>query len=256
MMKLSGMVSGLMVLALVAAVNADSSKINVGGIEGSGGSVKGIVKFNGKQVARKPIRMAADPFCDKAHGKDNPGLAEMFVFGDNDTLQNVFVYVSKGLEGKTFEAPKEVAHLDQVGCMYVPHVGGIMVGQDLTILNSDSTLHNVKAESKNNGSFNEGMPVKGMKLNKQFSKTEMGMTFKCDVHPWMGAFVHVMSHPFYAVTQQDGTFELRGLPAGKYEISVWHEFNRFGPDKETYEVEVADGKASELTITYAPKASN
>jgi hypothetical protein len=132
---------------------------------------------------------------------------------------------------------------------------GIVAGQPLTILNSDSTLHNVNVKPVKNKGFNQGMPVKGMKLEQKFAEAEMSIPFKCDVHPWMGATVHVVSHPFFAVTQQDGTFEITGLPAGKYTISVTHEFSRFAPDKEAQEVEVAEGKTAELTFTYAPKAA-
>ncbi len=235
---------------LASAEDAPHFKLNVGGAEGAGGTVKGVVKFDGKQANRKPIRMEADPTCNAAHAAGS-ALDERWVFGENDTLQNVFVYVSKGLEGKTFK-PLLKAELDQFGCVYVPHVSGVMTGQEVVILNSDSTLHNVKASPKVNAPFNEGMPVKGMKITKSFAKPELGVEFKCDVHPWMQAYLHVMDHPFFAVTQADGTFELKGLPAGKYTISTWHEFNKFSPDKESYEVEVKDGGVTELVVTYAP----
>ncbi len=217
-----------------------------------GGTIKGVVKFEGRQAKRKPIRMSADQFCAKAH-KGKPARNERYVFGDNDTLVNVFVWVSKGLEGKDFPTPDQPAVLDQVGCVYVPHVSGVMVNQPLDILNSDNTLHNVKMNSSNNGSFNEGMPVKGMVINKKMAKPEMAVPFKCDVHPWMGAYVHVMEHPFFAVTGGDGSFEISGLPAGEYEVSVWHEFKKFAPDNETTSVTVADGATQEITVTYSPK---
>ncbi len=230
---------------------ANAPSINVGGIDQAGGTIKGVVKFDGKKAKRKPIRMNADAYCDKAHpGKKAKN--ERYVFGDNKTLQNVFVWVSKGLAGKSFSATGNAA-LDQTGCMYVPHVSGVMVNQDLDILNSDSTLHNVKMNSSNNGSFNEGMPVKGMVITKKFSKPESAIPIRCDVHPWMGAYLHVVEHPFFAVTQQDGTFEIRGLPAGDYELSVWHEFKKFAPDHKTISVSVGDGETKQVTVTYGPK---
>lgn len=233
-----------------ATANEHKFKLNVGGIDSAGGSVKGTVKFDGKQQPRKPIAMDADKFCVAAHTE--PARDEKYVFGDGDTLQNVFVYVSKGLEGKTF-TPTAHAEIDQVGCTYVPHVMGVVVGQELLIKNGDDTLHNVKVNSQNNGNFNEGMPVKDMEIKKTFSKPEMALPFKCDVHPWMTAYVHVMEHPFFAVTQQDGTFEIKGLPPGEYELSVWHEFDRFVPDQNAVKVTVSEGAAAEVTFTYAPK---
>ncbi len=213
-----------------------------------GGTIKGVVKFDGRQAKRKPIRMSADAYCDGAHS--DKALDERYVFGDNDTLQNVFVWVSKGASAK---AASGKAKVDQVGCVYTPHVSGVVVNQELDIVNSDNTLHNVKMNSSSNGSFNEGMPVKGMVITKKFSKPEAGIPFKCDVHPWMGAFVHVVEHPFFAVSGKDGSFAIEGLPAGDYELSVWHEFDKFGPDQETMKVSVGGSETKEVTFTYGPK---
>jgi plastocyanin len=236
-----------------AAIAADAgTKLNIGGVEGTGGTIKGTVKFNGKQAPRRPIRMNADPYCDKTHNADNPAMSELYVFGTGDTLQNVFVWVSKGLEGKEIPAPSAPAVLDQQGCTYHPHVMGVVVNQPLEIINSDSTLHNVKCQPEKNAAFNEGMPVKGMKLTKKFEKPEVAVPFKCDVHAWMSSFVHVVPHPYFAVTQDDGSFEIHGLPPGKYEVSVWHEFNKFAPDKKSVEVEVKEGAAAEANFTYSP----
>jgi len=234
------------------AEEAPVFKLNVGGVDGPGGSIKGIVKFNGDQKPRKAIQVAADAACEAAH-KDKPPLAETFVFGDNGTLQNVFVYVSKGAEGKTGK-PISTPELDQHGCIYIPHVQGMMKGQELKIKNSDNTTHNVNSTgAKANTGFNIATGP-GVVETRKFTKPEVGMPFKCDIHPWMSAYVHVVDNPYYAVTQQDGTFEIKGLPAGTYEITVWHELAAFKPDKEKIEVKVEDGKASEVTVTYAPPA--
>jgi len=244
-------------LAAMIAMGASSAwagntAINIGGIDQPGGVIRGVVHFEGKQVKRKPIRMSADAYCNGAH-KDAKARNERYVFGDNNTLVNVFVWVSKGLEGKTFATPSDKATISQHGCVYVPHVMGITVNQEMDILNDDNTLHNVKMNSSDNGAFNEGMPVKGMILAKKFSKPEVGIAMKCDVHPWMGAYLHVVAHPFFAVTQQDGTFEIKGLPPGEYELSVWHEFKKFAPDHATTPVTLGEGETQEVTITYGPK---
>ena len=249
----AAMVFGVGSAAWAAA--GDAQVLNVGGVAGSGGTIKGVIKFDGRMANRRPIRMDQDPFC-KTHNDAKPALDEKFVFGAGGEaiLQNVVVYVSKGLEGKDLPKSDAKPHLDQVGCVYVPHVLAMQTGE-LKILNGDNTLHNVKMTSANNGSFNEGMPVKDMELTKSFTKPEMGIQFKCDVHPWMGAFLHVFEHPYFAVTQADGTFTIQGLPAGEYEISVWHEFDKFTPDAASKPVKVEDGGEASVEFTYRPPGS-
>jgi len=237
---------------IFGSLSVTAADISVGGIDQAGGTIQGTVKFDGKKAKRKPIRMSADAYCNKAH-KGGKALNERYAFGDNGTLQNVFVWISKGLEGKKFPTPTTHAHLSQNGCVYTPHVSGVVVHQKIDILNNDNTLHNVKMNSSNNGSFNEGMPVKGMVLTKTLTKPEQGIPLKCDVHPWMGAYLHVMKHPFFAVTQKSGTFEIKGLPPGDYELSVWHEFKKFAPDHATVAVSVTEGGTEDITITYGPK---
>lgn len=229
------------------------SRIDIGGIDQAGGTLKGTVKFDGKPKLDKKLKVDADPFCHKAH-KDAPLRKERYVFGKNNTLQNVFVYVSKGLEGQEFSAPTTPAILDQSGCAYMPHVSGVVVDQPLEIRNGDDTLHNVKLNSKNNGKENKAMPAGSKPLTKTFKKPEIAAEYQCDVHSWMGAYIHVMEHPFFAVTQDDGTFEIRGLPPGEYEVSVWHEFSKyFKPDKPSVTVQVDDGQTVDIPFTYAPK---
>jgi plastocyanin len=201
---------------------------NVGGLADAkdAGEVKGVVLFKGTKPEPRPIsEVAGNAFC-KEHHKDKPPVRDNFVFGkngDNDTLANVLVYVSKGLEGKDFEPPKQPAVLDQVGCMYTPHVVGVMVGQTLEVRNSDATLHNVMSSPRNNPAFNFGMPVQGGTYNLVFKAPEMKMNTKCFMHPWMSGYVHVLEHPFFAVTGEDGTFEIQGVPAGTQNVIVWQE---------------------------------
>ena len=227
-------------------------KINVGGIDKPGGTIKGVVKFTGKRRKQRPLRVDADKHCAALH-KDKPLLSEKQVEGKNDTLQNVFVYVSKGLEGKKFDPPEKPAVLDQRGCAYVPHVSGVVVKQALEIRNSDETMHNVNIVTKKNRKSNNAMPGLSKPLTRTFKKAESGVTVKCDVHSWMAAYVHVMDHPFFAVTQEEGTFEIKGLPPGKFEVSFWHEDPAIEADKKTVPVTLEEGKTADVTVTYARK---
>jgi len=211
----------------------------------AGGSVTGSAAFSGTAPAKTEINMAADPTCAAAHAE--PTFTEETVVNSNNTLKNVFVYVKTGLEGQTFPAPAVPATLDQSGCHYTPHVTGVMVGQPLEIINSDATLHNVHSMAKESKEFNLGMPIKGMKIKKTFEKPEIMVKMKCDVHPWMSAYIGVLTHPFFAVTGDDGSFEIKDLPAGTYTLEAWHE--TLGA--QTAEVTVAEGQAATASFSFA-----
>jgi hypothetical protein len=128
--------------------------------------------------------------------------------------------------------------MDQVGCQYVPHVIGLMVGQPLKVLNSDGVLHNVHALPKINKPFNMAMPPTRKEATESFAKEEGMFVVKCDVHPWMQSYVGVFSHPFFAVTGTDGKYTIKDLPAGTYEIEAWHE--RLGTQKTKVTVGASD----------------
>ena len=138
-------------------------------------------------------------------------------------LANVFVYVKDGLGNYIYDAPTEPATIDQHNCRYHPHVFGMRVGQKLVILNSDPTLHNIHALPKTNKEFNTGQPIQGMKTEHVFETKEIMVPFKCDVHGWMNAYVGVLDHPYFAVTDKDGNFDLKALPPGTYTIEAWQE---------------------------------
>ena len=232
--------------------------MNVGGIDAKdAGTIKGVIRFKGTRPEAKPIEeIGGNGFCKQCYeGEDLPRHDE-FVFGkngDSDTLANVLVYVSKGLEGKTFEPLKEPAVIDQVGCMYTPHVVGVMVGQTLEIRNSDATLHNVMAMPRSNTPFNVGMPGKGQVIRKVFQHPELKINLKCFMHPWMSGYVHVLAHPFFAVTGTDGTFTIKGLPPGEYQISVLQETSMFEPEPPAATVKIGAGQTRQLDFTYRPK---
>lgn len=184
---------------------------------GDAGGIKGKISFAGKAPAPQDVKMYADPKCLQAHPK---GMKYQPVSVDKKGgLSDAFVYVKVGLEGKKFNPPTEPKTvLDQKGCWYMPRVLGLQVGQPLVVLNSDPTMHNVNAQPE----FNIGMPP-GMKATKVFKKPQVMATLKCNVHPWMYGYIGVLEHPFYAVTNADGSFEIKDLEPGKYVIEAWHE---------------------------------
>ena len=213
------------------------------GVAVAASTITGTVVFAGKAPALKPLAMDADPACAKMHGKPVP--AEMLVLGGGNTMANVIVWVSKGLPaGKTFPVPKTPVTLDQKGCMYVPHAMGIMVGQAYRILNSDGILHNVHTLPKINKSFNRAMPGTSKEATTTFDKPENIFQIKCDVHPWMSAYIGVFEHPFFAATGTDGKFTLSGLDAGTYVITAWHE--RLGTQTATVTVSGSDTKTQDF----------
>ena len=192
------------------------------GVAFAASTITGTIVFDGKPPVMKPLAMDADPACAKKHSK--PVLAERLVLGSGNTMGNVLVWVSKGVPaGKTYPAPKTPVTLDQQGCMYVPHVQGIMVGQTYRILNSDGVLHNVHSLPSVNPQFNKPMPPTMKETTTTFAKPEPVFQIKCDVHPWMQAFIGVFTHPFFAATGADGKFTISGLDPGTYEITIWHE---------------------------------
>lgn len=184
------------------------------------GDVTGKVAFSGTAPKEARIMMNADPVCVKQH--KTPVTGEEVVVNKNATLKNVLVYVKEGLGSRKFDPPASKVEFNQKGCQYTPHVLGIQVGQELEVVNGDPTLHNVHSLSKENAQFNVAQPKQGMKLTKKFDKPEV-FKVKCEVHTWMGAYIGVFSHPYYAVTGDDGSFTLKNLPAGDYTIEAWQE---------------------------------
>ena len=210
----------------------------------AGGSISGSAKFSGTAPEMGKIAMNADPTCAALHAEQ--AKEETVIVNANGTLKNVFVYVKEGLEGKTFPAPTELVSINQRGCQYDPHVFGIQVGQPLQIINSDNTLHNVHSLAEKSKQFNLGMPIQGMKLTKKFETPEIMVKFKCDVHPWMNAYIGVLTHPFYGVTNDTGDFEIKDLPPGEYTLEAWHE--KYGA--QIQKVTVAEGAPAAVEFTF------
>lgn len=215
-----------LMIALYALAFAESAQAS---------EVKGKIAFEGAAPAKTVLKADADPTCKTMHPD---GIeSDSVIVNSNGTLKNVFVYVKEGLAaGKTYETPKNAVKLDQTGCQYTPKVFGVQTNQPIEIINSDDTLHNVHALPKNSKEFNLGMPIKGMKLKKAFTKSEVMVKVKCEVHPWMGAWVGVLDHPYFGVSGDDGSFAIKDLSAGEYTLEAWHE--KYGT--QTQKITVSD----------------
>jgi hypothetical protein len=212
------------------------------------GSISGKVTLNGKAPADKVQQADADPKCKAAHAAGIP--IRNYIVGASGGLANVFVYVKDGLAGKKFAPPATPVVLDQSGCMYNPMVIGLQTGQTLVVQNSDDTMHNVNCKAKKNTPFNIGQPKKGAKDEKKFDKAEVLISFKCDVHPWMSAYVGVVDSPFFAVTGEDGAYKLSGLPDGEYTVVAVHP--KAGESKPV-KIKVAGGEAKAPDFVFVPK---
>jgi len=239
-MKTSRLVMAVAVSFLVAAVShaADSA------------SISGKITFDGKPPKQKKIPTDADPKCSEMHA-DSPLLSEEVVVNADGMLKNVFVYIKSGLPaGKTYDPPKDPVVLTQEKCHYVPHVFGMIAKQPLEIVNADDTLHNIHAMPSKSKEFNVGQPNKDMKTMRTFAEPEIMVHFKCDVHPWMSAYVGVMTNPFFSVSGDDGAFSLKGLPAGEYEVAAWHE--KYG--EQVQKIKVGDGEAKTIDFKFSKPA--
>lgn len=211
----------------------------------SAGTIRGVIQYDGDVPKFREIKMDADPICLSHHTE--AVMPQTLVLGEGKTLGNVFVYIKGGIFDNKFEPPVEPVIVDQKGCMYDPHVIGVMVGQPLKILNPDGTLHNVHALSKVNPEFNLAMPKFRRETTKVFDKPEFMFPMKCDVHPWMSAWISVMDHPFFAVTKEDGQFEIKDVPEGDFNVVAWHE--KLGT--QTSRVVMGKGGGTEVNFTFS-----
>jgi plastocyanin len=208
-------------------------------------TVTGVINFEGTPPAPTPVKMESDPVCSAKAASESSDVTQDVVV-NNGKLANVFVYVSGGLEGKSFSPPADPVSINQEGCRYHPHVLGIMVGQTLKIKNSDATLHNIHATPTKNAAFNVAQSTQGMETEKKFDQEEVMVPVSCDVHGWMRSYIGVLPHPFYGVSGDDGTFTLKGLPPGEYTITAWHE--KYG--KQDQKVTVAAKESKNVTFTF------
>jgi len=187
------------------------------GCSGSGpGGIRGIVTYAGPDTD-KPISMLGDPTCASLHPV--PVESDEIAL-QGGKLANVFIYVKSGLEGKSFPVPVEKKRVDQRGCLFVPRVLGAQVGQAVEFTNGDATLHTVHSVPAANAEFNEPQAEGAPQVDRTFGRPEVMVPVRCDIHPWMVAWIGVLPHPYYAVSGEDGGFSIPNLPPGRYTLEA------------------------------------
>jgi plastocyanin len=213
---------------------------------GNEGTVTGAVAYNGTPPAPKKIDTSADPVC----GQKNPNLETEDTVVKDGKLANAFVYIKEGTAADgtkitelTFPVPSDPVTLDQNGCHYRPHVLGMQANQKLRITNSDPTQHNIHPTPKNNPEWNQTQPNGAPPIEKTFSRAEVLVPVKCNQHPWMKAYIGVLKHPFYAVSGEDGSYTIKGVPPGTYTVVAWHEGGATGTEKTMQVTVPAKGSA-------------
>src|ERR1039458_1941537 len=209
------------VLAVAIAISARYS--GAGETKGAtlGTSITGTVKLEGPAPRRAPINMAKEPTCATMH--KSPPLSEDVVVGPDGALQNVVVYISEGLPDTIWDPPADPVVLSQKGCSYSPHVVALQINQKLRIVNTDKTSHNIHPMPSSNREWNKSEPPGVPPFEEAFARQEIAIPVKCNVHPWMRAYIAVLRHPYFSVTDESGSFVIQNLPPGNYTITAWHE---------------------------------
>ena len=205
------------------------------------GTIAGVVSFKGMAPKMKPLDMTGDPGCPTG-----PQPSEVVAL-NGGKLANVFVYVKEGLPQGNFAVPSERVVLDQKGCRYSPHVMGIMASQPLKILNSDTADHNIHDMPNKNPVFNEMQMPTDKPIIKKFATAEMMIAVQCNQHNWMTAYINVMTHPYFAVTAADGSYEIKNLPPGEYTLAAVHE--KFG--EQTMKIKVGAKESAKAAFVFS-----
>jgi plastocyanin len=241
--KVAAMAAALMILATVVLYSGRTVSA------AANGQIAGVIKLDGQVPHLKPIDMSKDTSCAKT-GSSGPVPGESVVVGPNGGLANVVVYISQGLTGNEPVA-SQPAQIEQKGCQYVPHVLAINVGQHLSVLNDDKTAHNIHPEPKPGGgnipwnkSQMEGSPA----IDVTWPTAEVAIPVKCNIHPWMHAYIAVVKGP-YGVSTNTGAFKLDNVPPGTYTLTAWHE--TYGTQTQT--VTVAASKPATADFSFKAK---
>jgi plastocyanin len=207
------------------------------------GSIKGTVIFEGEPPERATLRRDTDPYCAKT-----PRDAEDVIV-TKGKLKDVVVRIKNGTMGK-HTAPATPAFIDQKDCMYSPRVLGVVAGQKLAVRNSDGTFHNVHGLVAGKNLWNKPHAPKAPDLTLDSTPTAGDVIdVTCDVHAWMHSYAVVHDHPYFAVTPENGTFEITGLAPGSYTLEAWHP--TLGEKSMT--VKIGTGGRAKVTARFSYK---
>ena len=185
------------------------------------GKITGKIVFEGEKRPEVQPNTITDKQAEGCRDDGKPvDPTNLSVVIDKDGgIKNCVIEVAvKGAELKLPEAPIEV---DQVQCLFDPHVVLLPAGATVAFLNSDKVSHNVNIQATRNTAFNKIIAA-GSKETHKFEKAE-AVEVKCDVHPWMSAYLYVTDTPYATISAADGTFTVEGLKPGEYKLDIWHE---------------------------------
>jgi plastocyanin len=213
------------------------------------GEINGTITLKGTPPPEKDITpLKDDATCGKFHS--TMPKTRFYVVGANNGLADVVVSL-QGAAGKSAGASAPAVVLDQKACEYVPSILAVQTGQKITVKNSDPVMHNVHTTPApaGNKEMNQVQMAGGPDLVMTFDKPEEYLRFKCDVHPWMFAWVTVFDHPYFALSGKDGTFKIANVPAGKYTLVASHR----KAGKVTQEIEVKDDAPATVNLSLDAK---
>lgn len=208
----------------------------------AGGTIRGHVKLLGEEPGNPVIRMGMDPKCAQANAGKRV-IQETVLAALDGSLANVFVHLQGNIPATP--VPAEPVVIDQRGCVYRPRVIGARVGQTLQVKNSDDLLHNVHSLTAKGNAFNISEPKAGMVQSFKLKDAEV-LRIKCDIHSWMTTYVGIVANPYFAVSNDKGTFEIANVPPGSYTLEAWHE--KYGP--VTKSVAVRAGATTTVDFSY------
>jgi plastocyanin len=206
--------------------------------------IVGWVNYDGEAPKPKAINFGAEKICGDLN-RDKAANYETLLINPNGTVKNTLVAIRGKVPGD-YPAPANPVVVDQVGCIFTPHVVAILAGQEIEFRNSDPVSHNIRFVATRNPAFNNVFATKSSTKTK-IESPEFGIPLKCDIHFWMSGYVHVLPHPFFAITGDDGSFAISGVPPGTYTLISWHESLK----PKTESVTVGAGEVKQVDFTFA-----